>query len=308
MVLIDPKMVELTMFNELPHLLYDVAVKPDQAAETLKLVVKEMEDRYELLSKARKRNIASYNEEAEDKLPRIVVVIDELADLMLVGKREIEELLVRIAQLARAVGVHVIAATQRPSSDIITGLIKANFPARIAFMVSTKVDSRVILDQAGAEALVGRGDMLFMSPQAQQHERIQGTFTPDSTLERVLQRWESLTNTKVERREVKGRDARIADALEANRIAFEERRKASQEIVNKYLDETQEELDSDSTDSTDEEPSPVEEQESGESQEPKAVKQSRSKFVRFINGLVIWALVIVFGIGIIYVLGLFLGI
>ncbi|MCY3959315.1 MAG: DNA translocase FtsK [Chloroflexi bacterium] len=124
MILIDPKMVEVTMFNELPHLLYDVAVKSDQAERMLELVVEEMEERYELLSKARKRNIASYNEDAEDPLPRIVVVIDELAELMTVGKREIEEILVRLAQLARAVGIHAIAATQRPSSDVITGSSK----------------------------------------------------------------------------------------------------------------------------------------------------------------------------------------
>ena len=200
MVLIDPKMVELTMFGPLPHLLFDVAVKVDEAIETLQLVVKEMEERYEILSKAHKRNIASYNEDAIVKLPRIVIVIDELADLMMVGGRPVEETLVRLAQLARAVGIHVITATQRPSSDVITGLIKANFPTRIAFMVSTKVDSRVIMDLSGAETLVGRGDMLYMSPQNTTPERMQGTFTPDSTLDRVINQCESYVD--VERREI----------------------------------------------------------------------------------------------------------
>ena len=200
MVLIDPKMVELTMFGPLPHLLFDVAVKVDEAIETLQLVVKEMEERYEILSKAHKRNIASYNEDAIVKLPRIVIVIDELADLMMVGGKPVEETLVRLAQLARAVGIHVITATQRPSSDVITGLIKANFPTRIAFMVSTKVDSRVIMDLSGAETLVGRGDMLYMSPQNTTPERMQGTFTPDSTLDRVINQCESYVD--IERREI----------------------------------------------------------------------------------------------------------
>lgn len=204
MVLIDLKMVELTMFKSLPHLLYDVAVKVDQASETLQLVVKEMEERYKILNKAHKRNIASYNENADEKLPRIVVVIDELADLLMVGGKEIEEMLVRLAQLARAVGIHIIIATQRPSSDIITGRIKANFPTRIAFIVSTKVDSRVIMDQSGAEILAGRGDMFYMSPQSTMPERIQGTFTPDSTLDSVIDRCESFTG--VERRVIESEE------------------------------------------------------------------------------------------------------
>ena len=212
MVLIDPKMVELTMFGPLPHLLFDVAVKVDEAIETLQLVVKEMEERYEILSKAHKRNIASYNEDAIVKLPRIVIVIDELADLMMVGGRPVEETLVRLAQLARAVGIHVITATQRPSSDVITGLIKANFPTRIAFMVSTKVDSRVIMDLSGAETLVGRGDMLYMSPQNTTPERMQGTFTPDSTLDRVINQCESFDN--VERREIASEKEEVEPVVE----------------------------------------------------------------------------------------------
>ena len=302
MVLIDPKMVELTMFNELPHLLYDVAVKPDQAAETLKLVVKEMEERYELLSKARKRNIASYNEESENPLPRIVVVIDELADLMIVGKREIEELLVRLAQLARAVGIHVIAATQRPSSDIITGLIKANFPTRIAFMVSTKVDSRVILDQAGAEALVGRGDMLYMSPQQQSHERIQGTFTPDSTLENVLQRWEKLSEFKSQRQEVTVEEPKARSFHETTweeevdkiRESWKEEDAAREKALEEEIA---------SRNATVEESSDVETEEPSEVETPKRTPQKRSRAVRFINGLMAWVCGIALGIVILYILG-----
>ena len=299
MVLIDPKMVEMTMFNELPHLLYDVAVKSDQAKRVLELVVEEMEERYELLSKARKRNIASYNEDAEDPLPRIVVVIDELADLMIVGKREIEELLVRLAQLARAVGIHVIAATQRPSSDIITGLIKANFSTRIAFMVSTKVDSRVILDQAGAEALVGRGDMLFMSPQQQSHERIQGTFTPDSILEKVLQRWEEPTEFKSQRQEVTVEEPKAEpihdttweEEIEALREQWREQDKARRELWDRSI------LPDDSDDTS----------ESFEDVELAAADtaspRKRGRAGRFINGLIVWLCGIALAIVILYIVG-----
>ena len=242
MVLIDPKMVELTMFKSLPHLLYDVAVTVDQASETLQLVVKEMEERYKILNKAHKRNIASYNENADEKLPRIVVVIDELADLMMVGGKEIEEMLVRLAQLARAVGIHIIIATQRPSSDIITGLIKVNFPTRIAFMVSTKVDSRVIMDQSGAEILAGRGDMFYMSPQSTMPERIQGTFTPDSTLDSVIDQYEGFTN--VERRQVQAEEVeevvveKTLDERVRDRIL---RSKENQAWVQQYI-ETEERI------------------------------------------------------------------
>ena len=326
LVLIDPKMVELTMFNELPHLLYDVAVKPDQAAETLKLVVKEMEERYELLSKARKRNIASYNEDSEDLLPRIVVVIDELADLMIVGKREIEGLLVRLAQLARAVGIHVIAATQRPSSDIITGLIKANFPTRIAFMVSTKVDSRVILDQAGAEALVGRGDMLYMSPQQQSHERIQGTFTPDSTLDRVLQQWENLAEVKSQRQQVTVEEpeaefdfeswkaeneaeskerldraiaemkARAAKVREESEAWFRDFMKRGASENEKLMRDQGHPYDESKTIDSSAEESP-------KTESPERKPRKRGRAVRFINGLMVWVCGVALAIVMLYVLG-----
>ena len=164
MLLIDPKRVELTGYNGLPHLALPVLVESHQAAAALRWAVAEMDRRYKLFSAEGVRNIAAYNEKATQKLarplPYVVIVIDELADLMMVAAGEIEELICRIAQLARAVGIHLIIATQRPSTDIITGLIKANIPSRIAFAVGSQVDSRVILDTGGAEKLLGRGDML----------------------------------------------------------------------------------------------------------------------------------------------------
>ena len=166
MILIDPKRVELSNFADLPHLLVPVVVEPEAAVASLRWAVKEMEERYKLFASHAARNIVAFNEKAPGlgvaPLPYIVIVIDELADLMMVAAGEIEDLICRIAQLARAVGLHLIVATQRPSADIITGLIKANIPSRVAFAVSSGVDSRVILDEMGAEKLLGRGDMLYL--------------------------------------------------------------------------------------------------------------------------------------------------
>ena len=299
MVLIDPKMVELTMFGPLPHLLFDVAVKVDEAIETLQLVVKEMEQRYETLSKAHKRNIASYNEDAIVKLPRIVIVIDELADLMMVGGRPVEETLVRLAQLARAVGIHVITATQRPSSDVITGLIKANFPTRIAFMVSTKVDSRVIMDLSGAETLVGRGDMLYMSPQNTTPERMQGTFTPDSTLDRVINQCESYTD--VERREIQIETEIVEPVVQKTlEEQLKDRVIRSKEIassVQQYI-EMEEEISSDVEVEEVVEVEPVEAIETVE-----VVVQKPNKVQRFFHGCAMWVGTIAICIVIVYFLG-----
>src|ERR1039457_4416869 len=166
MILIDPKRVELSNFGDLPHLLVPVVVEPEAAVASLRWAVKEMEERYKLFASHAARNIVAFNEKAPSlgvaPLPYIVIVIDELADLMMVAAGEVEELICRVAQLARAVGLHLIVATQRPSADIITGLIKANIPSRVAFAVSSGVDSRVILDEMGAEKLLGRGDMLYL--------------------------------------------------------------------------------------------------------------------------------------------------
>ena len=195
LLLIDPKRVEMTSFNGLPHLALPVLVESHQAAAALRWAVAEMDRRYKLFSSEGVRNIAAYNEKAALKsarsLPYIVVVIDELADLMMVAAGEIEELICRIAQLARAVGIHLIIATQRTSTDIITGVIKANIPSRIAFAVGSQVDSRVILDTGGAEKLLGRGDMLYQPVDAGKPTRIQGAFVSDSEVDSVVSFWKT---------------------------------------------------------------------------------------------------------------------
>ena len=190
LVLIDPKMVEMAVYNGIPHLLAPVVTDARKAAATLRTVVKEMEKRYALFSEAGARDLPRYNVLAGEKgippLPYVVVVIDELADLMLVARGEVEDAIQRLTQMARAAGIHLIVATQRPSVDVITGVIKANIPSRIALTVSSQVDSRTILDVAGAERLVGRGDMLFRPVGAQKVVRAQGAFIADTEVEAVL--------------------------------------------------------------------------------------------------------------------------
>ncbi|MFH0912716.1 MAG: DNA translocase FtsK 4TM domain-containing protein [Candidatus Omnitrophota bacterium] len=184
-LMVDPKMVELAPFNGLAHLLCPVVTDARKASVALGWVVNEMEERYRLLAKASARNIESYNEKQE-RLPYIVVIIDELADLMTVARDQIENAITRLAQLSRAVGIHLILATQRPSVDVITGVIKANFPARISFKVASKVDSRTVLDMNGADKLLGRGDMLFLRPGESKLIRAQGTLVSDKEIERVV--------------------------------------------------------------------------------------------------------------------------
>lgn len=186
-LMIDPKMVELTIFNDIPHLLMPVVVDPKKAAMALKYIVNEVEHRYELFSAAGVKDIDRYNSLQENgSLPYIVVIIDELADLMMVSPNEVEDYICRIAQMARAAGVHLVVATQRPSADVITGLIKANMPSRIALAVSSQIDSRVILDMGGAEKLLGRGDMLFLPMGASKPIRLQGAFVSDEEVENVV--------------------------------------------------------------------------------------------------------------------------
>lgn len=180
MILIDPKKVELTGYNGIPHLLAPVVTDPRKAARILKWMTQEMEKRYQLFTECGVRDIKRYNEKAGEKLPFIIVVIDELADLMMVSPAEVEDSICRLAQMARAAGIHLIVSTQRPSVDVITGLIKANIPSRIAFAVSSQVDSRTILDGAGAEKLLGKGDMLYMPIGAIKPLRVQGAFVSDS--------------------------------------------------------------------------------------------------------------------------------
>jgi S-DNA-T family DNA segregation ATPase FtsK/SpoIIIE len=198
LVLIDPKMVELSHFADLPHLASPVVTHPKRAAETLGWVVREMERRYELLSSVGQRNIDFYNEgvrtgaippgpdgEPHEDLPYIVVFIDELADLMMVAARQVEDSICRIAQMARAVGIHLVAATQRPSVDVVTGLIKANIPSRIAFAVASQADSRVVLDMGGADKLVGHGDMLYLPTGTSKPRRVQGAYVTEKELEEL---------------------------------------------------------------------------------------------------------------------------
>jgi len=193
LILIDPKRVELSTFADVPHLLVPVVVEPEAAVASLRWACKEMEERYKLFAGHGARNIAAFNERAPglglSPLPYVVIVIDELADLMLVAAGEIEDLICRVAQLARAVGIHLIVATQRPSADIITGLIKANIPSRAAFAVSSGVDSRVIIDEMGAEKLLGRGDMLYLPIDEGKPRRLQGAFCSDRELESLIDFW-----------------------------------------------------------------------------------------------------------------------
>ncbi|MDP5039002.1 MAG: FtsK/SpoIIIE domain-containing protein, partial [Candidatus Gracilibacteria bacterium] len=177
MIMIDPKMVELSIYNGIPHLLTPVITNPDKALNSLKWAVAEMLRRYDLAKSLNARNLKEYNAKVkkEDKLPYIVIIVDELADLMMSGnKKEVEGSIARIAQMARAVGMHLIVATQRPSVDVITGLIKANIPSRIAFTVASQIDSRTVIDKAGAEDLLGRGDMLYFPTGNLEPERVQG--------------------------------------------------------------------------------------------------------------------------------------
>ncbi len=187
LILVDPKRVELTPYNDIPHLLTPVIVEPEKCISALKWAVAEMERRYSELADAKKRNIEEYNKVKQDEgMPYIVIVIDELADLMMMAARDVEALIVRIAQKARAVGIHLILATQRPSVDVITGLIKANVPARIAFTVASQVDSRTIIDQVGAEKLLGQGDMLLTTSDMPKPKRIQGAFIGDDETNKVM--------------------------------------------------------------------------------------------------------------------------
>ncbi len=191
LVMVDPKIVELSVYNGIPHLLIPVVTDPKKAAGALAWAVQEMENRYSMFAAKGVRDLKGYNESVENdenfgKLPHIVIIIDELADLMMVAKNDVEDAICRLAQKARAAGMHLVIATQRPSVDVITGLIKANIPSRIAFAVSSQVDSRTILDQVGAEKLLGKGDMLFFPTGAPKPTRIQGAFITDKEVEKLV--------------------------------------------------------------------------------------------------------------------------
>ncbi len=187
LLMIDPKRIELSLYDGIPHLLHPVVNEPKEATRALRWAVMEMERRYSLLEEAKCRNLEGYNKKAEAPLPYLVIIIDELADLMMVSSKEVEASIARLAQMARAAGIHLIVATQRPSVDVLTGLIKANFPARISFKVSSKVDSRTILDITGAERLLGMGDMLFLAPGTATPERIHGAYVSEAEITNIVE-------------------------------------------------------------------------------------------------------------------------
>jgi S-DNA-T family DNA segregation ATPase FtsK/SpoIIIE len=199
LVMIDPKMVELVRFNGLPHLIGKAETELERIIGVLRWCTIEMDRRYKLLEEAKARDIDNYNQKARrrkkfEPIPRLIIMIDELADLMMMVPDQTEHTLVRLAQMARATGIHLVVATQRPSTDVVTGLIKANFPARISFAVASSVDSRVILDMHGAETLLGRGDMLFLSAEAATPIRLQGAYVSDLEIQRLINYWQTVTD------------------------------------------------------------------------------------------------------------------
>ncbi|NLG49408.1 MAG: DNA translocase FtsK, partial [Chloroflexi bacterium] len=210
LIMVDPKRVELTNYNGIPHLIAPVVVDIEKVIVALRWLIREMDRRYEQFAQIGVRNLRAYNKAAKSKgldpLPMIVVFIDELADLMLAAADDVERTLCRLAQMARATGIHLVLATQRPSVDVVTGLIKANFPARISFAVTSQIDSRVILDVPGAEKLLGRGDMLFMAPDAPGLQRIQGCFVSDKELDALVSFWRNATPAEEEEPEAPWED------------------------------------------------------------------------------------------------------
>ncbi len=201
-IVIDPKRVELNLYNGIPHLLTPVVTDHEKAINSLKWSVAEMDRRYKLLSETGKRNIIEYNQDSGLQLPYVVVIVDELADLMAVAQADVEAAIVRLAQMARAVGIHLVVATQRPSVDIITGLIKANITSRIAFAVASQVDSRTILDSAGAEKLLGNGDMLFISAEFNKPKRVQGAFIGEKEVKKVVDFFKQQTGAVIYNEEI----------------------------------------------------------------------------------------------------------
>ena len=189
LLLVDPKRVELTPYNGIPHLLTPVVVETDEVVGLLKGMIAEMLNRYRVMEELGVRNIEAYNAKMQDPMPYLVIAVDELADLMMSASFDVEQSLCRLAQLGRATGIHLIVATQRPSVDVVPGLIKANFPSRISFGVTSQIDSRTILDTVGAEKLLGRGDMLYQALDASRPERVQGVFISDKEIEGLVKFW-----------------------------------------------------------------------------------------------------------------------
>jgi S-DNA-T family DNA segregation ATPase FtsK/SpoIIIE len=229
-IMVDPKRIELTSYDGIPHLITPVVTDVKKATNALFWAVREMERRYELLSEKKARNITQYNrkvgqgnqktEEEPEKLPYIVIVIDELADLMMAASRDVEVALTRLAQMARAAGIHLIIATQRPSVDVLTGIIKANFPTRLSFQVSSKTDSRTIIDANGAENLLGNGDMLFLPPGAARLKRIHGAYISEQELTRIT---EFLKNQKKPDYDEQVTEIAAAQAAEHDKEEYDEK-------------------------------------------------------------------------------------
>ncbi|MDA0231880.1 MAG: DNA translocase FtsK [Chloroflexi bacterium] len=211
LVMIDPKRVELTPYAGVPHLYTQVVVEADRAVATLKALIAEMMGRFRVLEKAGVKNIVSFNERSKEKMPYLVILVDELADLMLQAANEVERLLVRLAQLGRATGVHLVVATQRPSVDVVTGLIKANFPSRISFAVMSQIDSRTVLDSTGGEKLLGRGDMLYLPIDKAKAERVQGAFLSDAEIESTVRMWKAVRGPSLPELEVEMEDEATVD-------------------------------------------------------------------------------------------------
>ena len=206
MVMIDPKRVELTPYQGIPHLYTPVIVEPELAVKALKALVKEMMERFSTLEAAGVKNISTYNDKSTAKMPYLLILVDELADLMLTASNEVEQLLVRLAQLGRATGVHLVVATQRPSVDVVTGLIKANFPSRISFAVGSQVDSRTIIDATGADRLLGKGDMLYKPIDLSQPVRVQGAFLAEEEIESVVDFWKEVGSPPLPQLDLDGDD------------------------------------------------------------------------------------------------------
>jgi len=251
LILVDPKRVELSNYGSAPHLAFShVVTEPDEVVSVLGVVVAEMDRRYRLLEQHQARNIVAYNSLASTTkaMPYWVVVLDELADMMMAAAADVEGQLVRLAQLARAVGIHLVIATQRPSVDIVTGLIKANFPTRIAFATTSQTDARVILDRAGAEKLMGRGDMLYMSSDSIKPRRVQGAFVSDAEIERLLESWSSPSQAAGERGSL---DAMLEELSgESPTAAVEAEARATQAELNTLTSTLESALESDGREET----------------------------------------------------------
>jgi S-DNA-T family DNA segregation ATPase FtsK/SpoIIIE len=234
--MVDPKRVELVAYNRVPHMAFPIIVDREKAVEALRWLNLEMDNRYKKFAEVGARNLDDYNKKSRPPLPNLVLFIDELADLMMTAFEEVEHGLCRLAQLARATGIHLIVATQRPSVDVVTGLIKANFPTRLSFAVTQLVDSRTILDMAGAEKLLGRGDMLFLPTEATKPKRLQGCYVSDPEIERLVAFWSRQKGAVAPIAEPTAPTKEGEDSLlEAARRLAQEHRKLSPSFLQRQL-------------------------------------------------------------------------